>query len=351
MSVAVVARRSNQSHVRGGPIGTGFEEKTEKKSPRSLSKPIGMSRLNAFRAASRRQNMIQGGLLMSSRFGFLENRMASRTAIALAMALAIASGCDDGSGPDGDADGDADGDTDVDADLDADGAVTYCRDIQPILEASCTSCHSSSLAGAARGGAPAGVDYDTYEAAVANSDRGNSRIQAGTMPPGGGVSSTDLALFAAWVAGGTPECSQADGGPDADVDAGPTCSSGSHGSTGEGGTMRPGADCLSCHSGGEEPISLAGTVMGALHDEDLCIGVSGVVVELTDDAGHVTRLTSNSAGNFYTAEGVQVATPYTARLTFESRERSMSAAQTNRSCNACHTVSGASGAPGRVAVP
>jgi hypothetical protein len=257
-----------------------------------------------------------------------------------------------GTGCDGGGDADADGDGDSDADADSAAGVDYCHDIQPLLETNCTACHASTLSGAARGGAPVGIDYDTYELAVANAASGNASIQAGTMPPGG-LSPGNRALFAQWIADGMVDCGSGDGGPDGGPDAGPTCTSGSYWTFGEGSTMRPGQDCMRCHGGGEEGLALAGTVFGALHDQDDCYGNRSVVVEITENGGRVTRLTTNSTGNFYISseEGGSVSTPYTAKVLFEGRERLMVGPQTNTSCNYCHTEAGINGAPGRVVVP
>lgn len=39
---------------------------------------------------------------------------------------------------------------------------TYTRDIAPIVERACVRCHSEAAVGAARNGAPEGMDYDRY---------------------------------------------------------------------------------------------------------------------------------------------------------------------------------------------
>src|SRR5690606_22364497 len=51
--------------------------------------------------------------------------------------------------------------------------------------AKCTTCHASSLEGAARSAAPVGVDFDTHAAAKAKADAALTRVEAGTMPPQG----------------------------------------------------------------------------------------------------------------------------------------------------------------------
>ena len=55
----------------------------------------------------------------------------------------------------------------------------------------CIGCHSSTLEGASRFGAPVGVDYDNYAAAAANAEEGVAEVYAGTMPPVGSVAEQD----------------------------------------------------------------------------------------------------------------------------------------------------------------
>jgi mono/diheme cytochrome c family protein len=115
--------------------------------------------------------------------------------------------------------------------------------------------------------------------------------------------------------------------------------------------MHPGRSCISCHaSKGEGPsFTVAGTVYGAAGQADDCAGVQGVTVELTDAKGAVTTLTSNAAGNFFTEKSLVM--PYTARVLTATGERKMFGAQSNGDCAACHTATGASGAPGRILSP
>jgi mono/diheme cytochrome c family protein len=150
-----------------------------------------------------------------------------------------------------------------------------------------------------------------------------------------------------------------------------SCSSGQlyNGSTGEGdavdnadtspildesgdgdATMNPGQDCIVCHATNEATdFTVAGTVMGASHDVDDCIGTSGVTVTVTDADGVVTTLTTNSSGNF--SSSVTFAPPYNASVTMGGVTSSMSAAQTDGDCASCHTKDGVNGAPGRIVSP
>lgn len=132
----------------------------------------------------------------------------------------------------------------------------------------------------------------------------------------------------------------------------PTCTSGSHWTYGNSGSenMRPGHDCISCHASGEGPnFAMAGTVMGALHDEDDCDGVSGVTVHITDAAGTVHDFTSNGAGNFSSRSNISM--PYTASVEYQGNVVEMFTPQNTLNCNQCHTVAGANGAPGRIVAP
>ncbi|GEM_PF-1707584 len=87
--------------------------------------------------------------------------------------------------------------------------VTYDGDVRPqVFAPVCMNCHDSGKTGGARSGAPTSVNYDTYEAALAGSDRGNIRSQAGTMPPvfsGLSLTAEQLAMLQAWLNDGTPE--------------------------------------------------------------------------------------------------------------------------------------------------
>lgn len=74
----------------------------------------------------------------------------------------------------------------------------------PLLLTWCTGCHAAPVQGEARRGAPEGVDLDTPAGARLWADRLLARIQAGTMPPGGGMPAADIAALEAWLACGGP---------------------------------------------------------------------------------------------------------------------------------------------------
>ncbi len=86
------------------------------------------------------------------------------------------------------------------------GAVGWAQ-ASPIFTKYCTRCHSSTLSGGARGGAPTSVDYDTYASASAWASAGVSSIEAGSMPfdNPGSVSSSDLCVLEAWVEQGAKQ--------------------------------------------------------------------------------------------------------------------------------------------------
>jgi uncharacterized membrane protein len=70
----------------------------------------------------------------------------------------------------------------------------------------CTSCHNSTLSGAARQDAPGDVNYDTYAAAKAHATQAAAQVNAGQMPPGGAPQMTEAqktALYQ-WALCGTP---------------------------------------------------------------------------------------------------------------------------------------------------
>ena len=134
-----------------------------------------------------------------------------------------------------------------------------------------------------------------------------------------------------------------------------TCLSGMQWTGGEEGSpeMHPGKNCISCHSQGEGPRYLvAGTVFRRINEADDCYGVPGVTVILTDAKGKIIRLATNRAGNFTLRErGNAISFPIHAALQLEGKERKMLGPKRIANCAACHTSSGANGAPGRIMAP
>jgi mono/diheme cytochrome c family protein len=72
---------------------------------------------------------------------------------------------------------------------------TYKGQIAKFLQDKCVSCHKAGLT------AP---DLSTYDLAKANGAASLKDINAGTMPPGGGLSATEKTAFAAWVSASYP---------------------------------------------------------------------------------------------------------------------------------------------------
>lgn len=157
------------------------------------------------------------------------------------------------------------------------------------------------------------------------------------------VASAVVVVLAGCPAGGGNDTANGNG----------TCSTDSYWTQGdqESPEMHPGMACITCHeSSNEAPVlGVAGTVMGDLADENDCNGIAGVVVHITDVNGLVHDLTTNAAGNFSTGE--IYATPLTIALEFEGRTSAMATAVSTGDCGTCHTVDGASGAPGRIVAP
>jgi hypothetical protein len=236
-------------------------------------------------------------------------------------------------------------------------------DVQAILQTNCTSCHTDPPVSG-----PMGLETyaDLTKPAVTNpsvtvAQLCLTRMQdtAKPMPPGGALSATDIATFQAWVTAGAPTGTCA-----AAADAGNpyatavVCTNGMSSGRGGGQSMRPGQPCISCHAsqGGEAPIfSIAGTVYPTAHEPDNCQGQSGITVVITDKAGAVLTLTTNSAGNFSSQQQLQL--PYTAEVQSNGKTRKMATPQTSGDCNGCHTemgtntTAGQPSAPGRIMAP
>jgi hypothetical protein len=117
----------------------------------------------------------------------------------------------------------------------------------------------------------------------------------------------------------------------------------------DGPSMLPGEDCLSCHNGTRAG---AWTVAGTVYSDPNAptyAGEEGAQVIVTGADGKVLTLTSNSVGNFYTAEAI--AKPFTVVIQRGSFKMVMTAPPTTGACSACHTVPPTDGAPGRLFVP
>jgi hypothetical protein len=110
---------------------------------------------------------------------------------------------------------------------------------------------------------------------------------------------------------------------------------------GEGPSMKPGSDCLSCHTGGDAPrFTAAGTVFTGPASTT---GVAGATVVLTPQSGAPVTLTTNGVGNFYTSS--PLTPPIDVSVTTGTGPTGMSGASSG-ACGRCHQPSGAAG--GRV---
>jgi len=129
-----------------------------------------------------------------------------------------------------------------------------------------------------------------------------------------------------------------------------TCSLGRADNIDEGDRMAPGLPCIECHSRGEGPtFTIAGTVLGASHDGDVCTGVDSLTVVVTGADGATVEIPTNSVGNF--SWRGNLAKPFTAKVVGPGGENAMTATQSDGDCNSCHTEEGASNAPGRILAP
>ena len=229
-------------------------------------------------------------------------------------------------------------------------------DVQSFLSDRCQGCHGSQLAG----GAP--IHLMTYSELTATNASGvlvaercleRMKSASAQMPPAPAATatSTEVAMFEAWVTAGTPPGDCAGGG--AGTFGGPAvCTSGKTwtGGNRESSLMHPGMACINCHSSGEGPrFRIAGTVYPTGHEPDDCDGATTASVEVTDANGAVTTLTVNPAGNFYTQAAV--AFPIHVAVVANGARRAMASSPPTGDCNSCHTQNGANQAPGRIALP
>lgn len=117
--------------------------------------------------------------------------------------------------------------------------------------------------------------------------------------------------------------------------------------------MQPGQDCMSCHAAGTGTGAPVWTIAGTLYaapDASDHAGIEGGHVYITDAKGNSFTLTTNSAGNFYTAEAL--AFPLAkVQAEFGGTRMAMVSTPPTGSCNSCHAQPPLEGAPGRLFVP
>lgn len=87
-----------------------------------------------------------------------------------------------------------------DAGCDAD--ATYSDFVHPLIAEHCLPCHSESLQGAARLGAPTGVDFDDEAKVQDQASRIHLRaVELRNMPPAGGLGECDLTRLGSYLEG------------------------------------------------------------------------------------------------------------------------------------------------------
>jgi hypothetical protein len=274
-------------------------------------------------------------------------------------------------------------------------------DVQTVFTTHCTTCHAATpVSGAPM---PLVTRANLTAASFANAaqtfaQRAVMRMQGNPsqMPPAPGTppTSAEITTVNNWVLAGYPAgtCGTTVVPPPPDpLNARAICTSNTFWTQGNTGSplMNPGLSCLSCHTGGggggddsgggnsgpggggnsgpggggdnggggddgaAALYTIAGTLYPTGHEPDLCNGTAGAMaaarVVIVDAANQTITLTPNAAGNFFYAGAVTF--PFHAKVTYQGRERIMVAAQSNGSCNACHTQNGANGAPGRITLP
>ena len=87
-----------------------------------------------------------------------------------------------------------------------DSTVTWENFGDPFVHTWCTACHSETLHGEARQGAPDGVDFDHYEDVAVYADR-ILLLASGdppSMPPAGGTTDEERSLLVEWILCDTP---------------------------------------------------------------------------------------------------------------------------------------------------
>jgi uncharacterized membrane protein len=87
------------------------------------------------------------------------------------------------------------------------GAVTVPKFSEITAWSKCTSCHSSTLTGAARAGAPDGINYDNYADARTHAQKGMEEVYEGEMPLPGSpqLSEAEKQQIYNWASCDTPQ--------------------------------------------------------------------------------------------------------------------------------------------------
>jgi hypothetical protein len=248
------------------------------------------------------------------------------------------------------------------------GAGLPCE-VRALLADHCQSCHGATPAN----GAP--FPLVTYadltrrnSSGVVIAQRALARMNSATSPmppmPAPAVPAAAIASFESWVSAGAQTSAQDCGAlPPGPFDGPLVCTSGASWAGGDQGSpvMHPGLACIACHTsrsggggdrgGDDDPpqFRIAGTVYPTGHEPNDCNGARSATVEVTDNAGRVTALAVNAAGNFSTTAAI--AFPIHVAVVSNGKRRAMVSSPPVGDCNSCHTPTGANGAPGRIAAP
>ena len=242
----------------------------------------------------------------------------------------------------------------------------------------CTGCHTSPPVG----GAP--MPLLSYADLTAPSPKGGTyadrslvrmKDMGAPMPPGAAEPAASVATFEAWVTSGMPmgSCGGADGGGPNPYDTPDVCTSNITWAGGQqdwgnypATAMHPGDKCIDCHThpgnyglpDNGPSLWFGGTVYPTAHEFDECFGINGkqdpMTVEITDANNQVVTVSVGVSGNFYKRKGsatTPIAFPIKAKVIAGGKTRAMSQAVATGDCNSCHTIHGASDAPGRIMAP
>lgn len=135
------------------------------------------------------------------------------------------------------------------------------------------------------------------------------------------------------------------------------CACGSDGSGGPGFAtgplMRPGDDCLRCHSAGSDypeakHWSVAGTVYPS-PSADAAAGLEGARVLVTSADGMLLEsLTTNAVGNFYSEAALPAG--FRVAVEYQGARVEMPCPPPAGNCGACHSIPPIGGPSGRIAV-
>lgn len=129
----------------------------------------------------------------------MQHSMRWLTSLCLVAALAACGGEDDEGGGGG-------GEKDL-PEVDCSGDIPTFDEVSAFSEV-CTGCHSTSLSGSDRNGAPTSINWDDYDSARANAEEGAEAVFEGEMPPAGAgatLTNAQKEELYLWALCGTPE--------------------------------------------------------------------------------------------------------------------------------------------------